>query len=263
MLAHATIATALVALLLAVPTHAASAAPHEKTFKTGLLLRYELRARDVRIASASVSVGPKQTVAGRSVRAVTIDGKSDDLIGLFYQGTLSATSWLLAADWSPVRAQWRNRISRNHSDTDARYDGKRLQAAFVRPEKPRTDIDRSFDRRPQDMVSVLPWLVQQKVRTGQKLTAPLYVGQQVCELHAEVGAAQIVTVPLGSRTALPVALRMTDCTITRTATVWLDAQDWTPHKISVSDPWLGSVDVLLRGVESADVAAIVPQGKTL
>jgi hypothetical protein len=247
------------ALLIACSLVALPTLGQQKRFQTGLLLQYELRARDVKVGTAVVTVGPKQTVAGKATRAVTIEGKSSDLVGFVYSGTMTATSWLAASDWSPVKARWRNRVTRNISDTDTNYDGKRIQATFLRPDKPPFTLDQSFDKKVQDLVSMLPWIVQQKVKQGAKFQTPIYTGMQVCQLHGEVGKPEAVTLPLGARETLPVALHFSECHITRTATVWLDKQDWTPHRIVVTDKLLGSIEVVLRSLETTDVPPVDPK----
>jgi outer membrane lipoprotein-sorting protein len=41
--------------------------------------------------------------------------------------------------------------------------------------------------------------------------------------------------------------------------VWLDKQDWTPHRIVVTDKWLGSIEVVLKSLETTDVPPVDPK----
>jgi hypothetical protein len=218
-----------------------------------LELRFDVHVRESVVAKGRMLVGPRS--AGRkSVRAVTIEGHSEDLAGVLYAGSSQATSWL-DAEWKPVAARWSSEFLRRKSQTQATYEGKHITADFARAGKGGVHVDRELDERAHDLVSLVPWLVQQKVKAGQQLDGTIYVGADVCHVHLTVAAVESVTVPAGTRPGLPIAVTVEQCRVKRAFTLWLDGKDWTPLKIRVAETVVGAVELVLTGVSQVDVAA--------
>ncbi len=241
----------ILGLALVAPT-LASAKPARS-----LEFRFDVRARDTTIAQGRLLVGPKLACGRKSVRAVTIEGHSADLAGVLYSGSSLSTSWL-DADWRPLAARWSTELLRRKSKTQATYDGRHLTADFAPAGKPEIHVDRELEERAHDLVSLVPWLIQQKVKPGQQLAGILYVGSDVCRIQLSVRKVEAVAVPVpgtvveGSRPGLPVDATVSECRVKRGFTVWLDAKDWTPLRMRVADTPIGKVELVLTGVGQVD-----------
>lgn len=246
---------ALVALATLLPGIANAALPKSG----GLLFVYEVRARDSRLGVARITVGPKQTLGKRQVRAVTIVGNSEDLVGILYAGSSNATTWV-DSGWLPTEAHWKSTLGQKASETEAVYGPHRVQATFARPGKPVYKVDQATDRAPQDLVSFMPWLMQQKVKPGFRVTIPVYTGMDVCDIEATARPVESVSVPLGKRLAIPVDIVFKRCRVSRSFTAWLDVGDFTPHRMTVPHPVLGNIDVQLVSVQPFAAAPVYPVG---
>lgn len=218
----------------------------------GLEIRFEVRARDSVVGKGRIVVGPRQAGERHGTRAVTLEGRSEDLAGVLYQGESVATSWL-DGDWRPVAARWHSEFLRRQSATVASYLGHHVIADFKRGDRT-VHVDRELDEAPQDLVSLVPWLMQQKVKRGTQLGGSIYLGADVCRFDATVRAAERQETIRGTRQALPVDVTFGQCRVKRTFTVWLDAVDWTPWRIRVAESALGSVDMVLTGVGPVEAA---------
>jgi len=225
----------------------------------GLQFTYEVRARDSRIGQAKLTVGPKQALGKRQVRALLIEGSTEDLVGVLYAGKARATTWVDSA-WVPVEAHWRSEFGRKKGEAEAVYTPKRVKAMFARPGKPNYKVDQATSAVPHDMVSVIPWLMQQKPKPGFRATIPVYTGMDVCELDALARPPESILVPMGRRQAVPVDLVFTRCRVSRRFTVWLDEKDWTPHRMLLPDPVLGAIEVVLLAWQPLEVAPVLPEG---
>lgn len=225
----------------------AGARPHS------LELRFDVHVRDSVVAKGRMLVGPRAP-GHKSVRAVTIEGHSEDLAGVLYAGSSQATSWL-DGEWKPVAARWSSEFLRRKSQTQATYEGKHITADFMRAGKGDVHVDRELDERAHDLVSLVPWLVQQRVKPGQQLGGMIYVGADVCRVHLVVATAESVTVPAGTRQGLPVAVTVDQCRIKRGFTLWLDGKDWTPLKMRVTETVVGPVELVLTGTSQVQAPA--------
>lgn len=219
----------------------------------GLEIRFEVRARDSIVGKGRLVVGPRLSGERNGPRAVTLEGRSEDLAGILYQGESVATSWL-NGDWRPVAARWRSEFMRRHSATAATYTGRHVIADFKRGDRA-VHFDRELPDAPQDLVSLVPWLMQQKVKRGARLGGSIFLGADICRFDATVRAAERQDTILGTRQAMPVDITFGQCRVKRSFTVWLDAVDWTPLRIRVVESaLLGSVDLVLTGVAPVTVA---------
>lgn len=244
----------VVALTLVAPARAFGKPGHSLEF------RFDVRARDSTIAQGRLLVGPKLGAGRKSVREVTIEGHSADLAGVLYAGSSRATSWL-DAEWRPLAARWTSEFLRRTSQTHATYDGRHLTADFAPSGRPGVRVDRELAERAHDLVSLVPWLIQQKVKPGQQLAGILYVGSDVCRIQLNVRKVEAVAVPMpgkpieGTRPGLPVDATVSECRVKRQFTVWLDAKDWTPLRMRVADTPIGKVELVLTGVGQVEVGA--------
>lgn len=109
-------------------------------------------------------------------------------------------------------------------------------------------VDQETPQHALDLVSFLPWLMQQKLKLGRQFHAQVHTGLRVCEVDIAIKDPETILVPLGERKAIVVQLDVTKCKKDRKITMWLDSKDFVPHRMMVEDAFIGWVEVLLTKV---------------
>lgn len=223
---------------------AANVAAHEPR---ALQFSYEIRLRDVAIGRTRMTVEPKKLVDGKLVRVLHSDGEALELAKAFYNGRASYTTWV-NEHWQPLVAKWRIQITQRSYDVDAQFTADRVHAVVVKPGEQPVTVDQETPQHALDLVSFLPWLMQQKLKLGRQFHAQVHTGLRVCEVDIAIKDPETILVPLGERKAIVVQLDVTKCKKDRKITMWLDSKDFVPHRMMVEDAFIGWVEVLLTKV---------------
>lgn len=240
-------------MVLAVPAWASAG--------KGVEIGFDVSARDTHLGSGKLIIGPKgsdgEAGKGAKGRAVRLLGKTESLLGVLYAGRLDATSWLDGA-WLPAEAHWQSELAGKKAHTIARFAGKRVQATFARPGAAAVQVDQTVAATLLDPVALVPWLMAQKPKPGKTLATYLYTGMDVCQVDLHTGPVEAVAVHGQTRDALPLSGETKNCRISRKFTIWLAARDYVPVKMALHDALLGSIDFVLSGVRSVEVAGERP-----
>ncbi len=235
---------ALIALVGAIWPSWAQATPQK-----GLEIRFDVRARESVVGRGALVVGAKVRQGKLTVRQVQVWGKTEDLAGVLWHGEAQLSSWLDPL-WNPIVAKWTSEFRAVSSQVDVHFTPHLITADIARRDKPPLHIERTTTAPAADLVSLVPWLMQQKVKPGQKLQGIVVLGQEICQFDAEVRPVEKVhTTPRGDRDGLPVDLVFSHCKLERPMTIWLDNEDFTPLRAVLAKTHLGTVDMVLTGVQ--------------
>jgi len=232
------------AILLLLNLAAANAQAHGPR---ALQFSYEIRLRDVAIGRTRVTVEPKKLVDGKTIRVLHSDGEALELAKAFYNGRASYTTWV-NEHWQPLAAKWRLQFTQRSYNVDAQFTADHVHAVVVKPGEQPVTVAQDTPQHALDLVSFLPWLMQQKLRLGRQFHAQVYTGLRVCEVDIAVKESETILVPLGERKAIVVQLEVTKCKKDRKITMWLDSKDFVPHRMMVEDAFIGWVEVVLLKV---------------
>ncbi len=231
-------------ILLLLLCAAATAHAHEPR---ALQFSYEIRLRDVAIGRTAMTVEPRKLSDGKMVRVLHADGEALELAKAFYNGRASYTTWV-NEQWQPLAAKWRIQFTQRSYDVDAQFTEAQVHAVVVKPGEQPVIVEQATPRHPLDLVSFLPWLMQQKLKLGRQFHAQVYTGLRVCEVDVAVKDPETILVPLGERKATVMQLEVTKCKKDRKITMWLDSKDFVPHRMMVEDAFIGWVEVVLMKV---------------
>lgn len=252
--------TLLLALLLTLPLAAWPSTTLAAKPKQALEISFDVRVRDSRIGSGKLLVGPRAGEGRKARRLLQLTGQTESLLGAIYQGALLAHSWV-DANWLPQAARWHSQLAGRKAFTQATLVGGRVIAMFEREGRGMIQQDRMVAGVLLDPVALVPWLMQQKAKAGQKWTASLFTGADVCQLDAAAKTVESIQVGGKSIDALRIDVGFSNCRMHRSVTLWLAAVDRSPQRLVLHDRLLGDILFDLAAVEPVPLPEVAAAPK--
>ena len=245
----------LLALALAAVAHSSFAAKP----KHALEISFDVRVRDSRIGSGKLLVGPRGE-GRKGQRLLQLTGQTESLLGAIYQGALLAHSWV-DASWLPQAARWHSQLAGRKAFTQATLAGGRVIAMFEREGRGMIQQDRMAAGVLLDPVALVPWLMQQKAKAGQKWTASMFTGADLCQLDMAAKTVESIQVGGKSLDALRIDVGFSSCRMQRSVTLWLAAADQSPQRLVLHDRLLGDILFDLAAVEQVPLPEVAAAPK--
>lgn len=228
--------------LLGLAAGPAVAAPKPKQ---GIEISFEVRARDTRIGSGKLLVGPKSGSGAKAQRILQLTGRTESLLGALYQGELLAYSWV-DPQWLPQSARWNSVWAGRKGYVQALLGGGRVRSLFEREGRGSRQQDVQVLGFVLDPVSLVPWIMQQRPKPGLAWTALFFTGSDLCKL--DIRAQNMETLrqvqPDGATKetqALRFEAGLSNCRIQRSVTAWTAVADQQPLRVVMHDHLLGDV----------------------
>lgn len=226
--------------------------------RPALDIRYELVTRNTTIGQGRLLIARKPEVrsdspdakASKPVRAVLLQGQTENLFGGLYKGRVDALT-RVDGNWQPVSARWTSQFQGRTAHTNAEFEPNRVVAHFSREGKPPVDVDKTVAGVLLDPVSLIPWLMQKKPKPGTQWTLHLYTGMDVCKTELTVRAAEPIAMAGETVQGLPIDGALSECRLKRQFTIWLNPKDFGPQRVAIRDTLLGSVDIILTSAQVA------------
>lgn len=232
----------MVFLCLAAPQPSqASTAP---SFK----LDYAVRVKGHTVGEASFRIGKRRKRGREMLRPVRFEAdiRPAGIAVLSFTG--ECTSWV-ADGWTPRESDWNWKELTRRSAVKATAKNGRLNGSWALDGKVRKRIRRKVDGHLSDVISVVPWLMDQELSKGRVLKTTTFTGNQVYEVSAVVGDLESVQLPEGPRIGWSLAFTARRPGKTRRFTIWVDEKTGTPLRLKFDYPLIGHIDAILTGAK--------------
>jgi len=211
---------------------------------SSLELQYSVRVRGHRVGQAKITVGSPKMRAGARLRRVVFeaDVRPVGISVLRFAG--KATSWTRKG-WTPVDANWDWQEMATRTRVEASWKNGRIDAKYLRDGRLRKRIRSKTEGPWSDVISIFPWLMDQKMKPGNVLKTTTFTGNQIYKVSAVVQKPESIALPSGRTKAYPLAFTAIRPGKTRKCTRGIEARSKTPCKIQFDYELLGAVDAVL------------------
>jgi hypothetical protein len=239
-------------VLLALTGLAANAHAKAKPFASERSYTFDIRVGSLSLGKATLEIEKKQ----RKKRRIRVHAKINLLGGGAMGVSTKSTTWV-DNSWKPIRSKWNWQSFGKKRHVDAKYGAKFFDGRiFFGPKlhKRMSGKTRTSKQRINDLISVVPWLMNQRIRTGRILRTRAYTGLQIYRITAKVGKIETLTVMGLERRVYPMYITAVRPGKTRRMTLWLDAVNFAPCKATVDLDFVSKVSLVLTKLKQAKLA---------
>jgi len=223
-----------------------------KPFASERSYTFDIRVGSLSLGKATLDIEKKQ----RKKRRIRVHAKINLLGGGAMGVSTKSTTWV-DNSWKPIRSKWNWQNFGKKRHVDAKYGAKSFDGRiFFGPKlhKRMSGKTRNRKQRINDLISVVPWLMNQRIRTGRILRTRAYTGLQIYRITGKVGKIESLTVMGLKRRVYPVHINAVRPGKTRRMTRWLDAKSRAPCKASVDGDFGSKVSLVLTKLKRSKAA---------